>query len=128
MQQLKDLHITPHALHGSLAAYAEAMEWDTVPIHRLGRWKLPASPATAAPVKKHKGAGRGGAKSIPAVYSTAASCQIQLGLRQRMVQAILAIGESFTTHGDLSCFIDNERLVEANFRGPHGHLANRPLK
>jgi hypothetical protein len=119
--QLKLLHVHVHALHGSFAAYAEAMEWDTVPVHRLGRWKLPSSQASIVPVRQRRGAGRGGAKSIPAVYSTAAACQIQLLLRCRMIAAIRELRGAYSTHGDLSCFINNRNLVEQGFRGPHGH-------
>ena len=118
---LRDLHITPHSLHGSMSAYAEALDWDMVPIHRLGRWRLPASPSAAVLVRTRRGAGRGGAKSIPAVYSTAASCQKQLSLRQGMIEVIRTIGANFTTHGDLSCFISNADLDSKGLRGPQGH-------
>ena len=47
--QLKELHVSAHSLHGSFAAYAEALEWDTVPQHKLGRWKLPASVTLVRP-------------------------------------------------------------------------------
>jgi hypothetical protein len=120
-KDLKDLHITPHSLHGTFAAFGEAMEWDTIPVHRLGRWKLPISQASVVPVSKRKGAGAGGARTIAAVYSTAASCQIQLKLRMRVVSAIRAIGSDFSTHGDLSCFTANRRLIALGFRGPMGH-------
>lgn len=120
-QQLKDLHVTTHSLHGSMAAYAEALEWDYVPTHRLGRWRLPAGPAAPIPARKRMGAGRAGAKSIPAVYSTAASCQVQLALRSRLIDAIRTVGSDFSTHGDMSCFITNPRLASGGFRGPHGH-------
>ena len=104
VQDLKDLHITPHSLHGSMAAYGEALEWDTVPVHKLGRWKIPISPAAAVPAARRRGAGSGGPRTMPAVYSTAASCQNQLEIRSRMISAIRVIGSDFTTHGDLSCF------------------------
>ena len=120
-QDLKSLHIHVHALHGSMAAYAEAMEWDRIPKHRLGRWKIPSSDAAVVPVRQKRGAGIGGPKDMPAVYSTAASCQIQLALRCRMVAAIRVIGADFTTHGDLSCFISNPKLYAEGFRGPKGH-------
>ena len=61
---------------------------------------------------------------MPAVYSTAASCQNQLGIRSRMISAIRVIGSNFTTHGDLSCFSSNPVLADAGFRGPRGHDAN----
>lgn len=118
---LQALHIYAHALHGSLAAYSEAMEWHFIPMHKLGRWRIPASRSAVVPVRQHRGAGKAGAKSIPAVYSTAASCQVQLDLRARMFAALRAIGEDFSTHADLSCFISNERLIALGFRGPHGH-------
>ena len=119
--QLKELHITPHSLHGSMAAYAEAMEWSQVPIHKLGRWRLPSADAAVVPVRKHRGAGKAGPKTITAVYSTAASCQTQLSLRCRVVSAIRAIGSQSSTHGDLSCFISNPAIIELGFRGPLGH-------
>ena len=118
---LKALHVYAHALHGSFAAYSEAMEWHFVTMHRLGHWRIPASPSAVVPVRQHRGAGKAGAKSIPAVYSTAASCQVQLELRTCVFAALRAIGEDFTTHADLSCFISNERLRALGFRGPHGH-------
>ena len=124
LQDLKDLHITPHSLHGSMAAYGEAMEWDTVPVHKLGRWKIPASPAAVVPAARRRGAGSGGPRTMPAVYSTAASCQNQLEIRSRMISAIRVIGSNFTTHGDLSCFSSNPVLADAGFRGPRGHDAN----
>ena len=119
-QNLKDLHIVPHSLHGSFAAYAEAMEWGSVPTHRLGRWRLPADPSAVASARARRGAGSAGPKTIAAVYSTAASCQIQLELRCRVMSAIRAIGSNFSTHGDLSCFISS---VPLEFRGPDGHSA-----
>ena len=70
---------------------------------------------------KKRGAGSGGPKTMPAVYSTAASCQIQLSLRCRVIAAIRIIGADFTTHGDLSCFISNPKLVAEGFRGLNGH-------
>ena len=117
LEQLKELHIVPHSLHGSMAAYAEAMDWDMVPVHRLGRWKIPISKASVVPVKTRRGAGRGGPKTISAVYSTASSCPTQLALRRRMIAAIRCIGLEFSTHGDLSCFLN----IDSAFRGPHGH-------
>ena len=107
-----------------MAAYGEAMEWDTVPVHKLGRWKIPASPAAAVPAARRRGAGSGGPRTMPAVYSTAASCQNQLEIRSRMISAIRVIGSDFTTHGDLSCFSSNPVLADAGFRGPRGHDAN----
>lgn len=85
---LRDLHITPHALQGSIAAYAEAMEWDMIPVHQLGRWRIPTDRAAVVPVRSRKGAGRNGPKTISAVYSTAAACQVQLLLRTSMIEAI----------------------------------------
>ena len=128
---LSDLHISAHSLHGSFAAYGEAMEWHYVPVHKLGRWRIPSSKAAIVPVRQRRGAGRAGATSISAVYSTAASCQTQLELRCRMISAIRCIGTEFTTEGDLSCFTSNAPLVEAGFRGPHGHEAtasSEPLR
>ena len=121
LKDLKNLHVVPHSLHGSMAAYAEAMEWGLVPVHKLGRWKIPLFAAAAVPVRKHKGAGRAGPKTISAVYSTAAECQIQLSLRCRAISALRTIGSDFTTHGDLSCFIENKKLAGMGFRGPSGH-------
>ena len=62
--------------------------------------------------------------SIPAVYSTAASCQNQLEIRSRMISALRVIGSDFTTHGDLSCFSSNPVLADAGFHGPRGHDAS----
>ena len=55
---------SPHLM----AAYGEAMEWDTVPVHKLGRWKIHASPAAAVPAARRRGAGSGGPRTMPAVY------------------------------------------------------------
>ena len=97
------------------------MNWDMAPIHKLGRWRILFSPSTAGPVRNRRGAGRGGAKSIPAVHFTAASCQVQLLLRRGIVEVIRTFGGGFTTHGDLSCFISNERLIALGLRDPRGH-------
>jgi len=120
LADLKSLHITAHSLHGSFAAYAEALEWHPVPQHRLGRWKLPQT-TTVRAAKSRRGAGAVGAKSIAAVYSTAASCQMQLSLRARMMHVLATIGPNFSTRGDMSCFIDNELLQRRGMRGPTGH-------
>ena len=120
LSDLKSLHITAHSLHGSFAAYAEALEWHPVPQHRLGRWKLPQT-TTVRAAKSKRGAGAVGAKSIAAVYSTAASCQMQLSLRARMMHVLATIGPNFSTHGDMSCFIENELLRRRGMRGTAGH-------
>lgn len=119
--QLKELHVTAHALHGSFAAYGEAAEWHIVPQHKLGRWKVPSAQIIAPDGKRKRGAGASGAKSVAAVYSTAAACQVQLALRDRMMRMIASIRGPLPSGGDLSAFISDVGVLEGNFRGEHGH-------
>jgi len=103
--QLKELHITPHSLHGSFIAYASAASrhFDVPDTCRLGRHAIPSG--APAGMKRKRGAGSVAPKSISAVYSTAAECQIQLDLRSRMLEMLMATGAS-TLHGaDLSLLI-----------------------
>ena len=46
---------------------------------------------------------------------------VQLLLRRGIVEVIRTFGGGFTTHGDLSCFISNERLIALGLRDPRGH-------
>jgi hypothetical protein len=118
---LKDLHVTAHSLHGSFAAYGEALEWAVVPQHKLGRWKLPSVQVVARDSKRKRGAGAAGAKSVAAVYSTAASCQVQLALRDRMMSVFCVVKDALPSKGDLSVFISDPRVIEGGFRGERGH-------
>jgi hypothetical protein len=103
--QLKELHITPHSLHGSMIAYASAAthEFDVPSTCRLGRHAIPSG--APAGMKRKRGAGSVAPKSISAVYSTAAECQIQLDLRSRMLEMLMATGASKLHGADLSLLI-----------------------
>jgi hypothetical protein len=122
-KQLSDLHVSCHSLHGSFAAYAEALEWHTVPHHQLGRWAIPSAQpiVIGAAAQSGRGAGSMGPKTIAARYSTAASAQIQYYLRDRMMEALQLISARLPTHGDLSPFIRDAELIRLGFRGPEGH-------
>ena len=91
----------------------------------LGRWRLPQL-TTARAASSKRGAGAAGAKSIAAVYSTAASCQMQLALRDRMMCVLATIGTDYSTRGDMSCFIFNKELRRKGMRGPSGHELSSP--
>ena len=85
--ELKAMHVYPHSLHGSFAAYSEAMEWDVPRQFALGRWKLPPTLSGQAPLKRTRG-GSFKPKTIVATYSTAAACQKQLEIRTEMIAAL----------------------------------------
>ena len=85
---LDAMHVSPHSLHASFAAYSEAMEWDLTRQYALGRWKLPIVTAGGPIPKKRAGAGSMKPKTIVAVYSTMAACQKQLELRSDMISAL----------------------------------------
>ena len=120
---LRDLHVTPHSIHGSMAAFAEALEWHMVPQHQMGRWKIPSATIVCnADGKRKRGASSGGPKTIAAVYSTAASCQIQLKLRCRMMSILQVAVRRVSTGADLSCLMAPD-LAALGFRGPNGHEA-----
>ena len=119
---LRELHVTAHSLHGAFAAYAEAMQWHTIPQHKLGRWKLPPAAVVCSNGKRTRGAGSAGAKTIAAVYSTAASCQLQLQLRTRMITALATVRDDLPSKGDLSVLMHDARLRVGKFIGVDGHL------
>ena len=84
LAELKAMHVYAHCLHGSFAAYSEAMEWDVFRQFALGRWKIPPTLQGQAPRKRPRG-GSFAPKTIVATYSTAAACQKQLDIRTQMI-------------------------------------------
>jgi hypothetical protein len=120
--ELRELHVTAHSLHGAFAAYAEALQWHTIPQHRLGRWKLPPAAVVCSNGPRARGAGAAGPKTIAAVYSTAASCQLQLQLRARMLSALATVHERMPSRGDLSTLMHDADLRAHGYIGVDGHL------
>ena len=120
--ELRELHVTAHSLHGAFAAYAEALQWHTIPQHKLGRWKLPPAAVVCSSGPRARGAGAAGPKTIAAVYSTAASCQLQLQLRTRMISALATVHDSMPSRGDLSALMHDASLRAHGYIGVDGHL------